>query len=690
VPRRLHPPRLEALENRSLLSSFHVTNANDSGPGSLRQAMLDANAQAGQGRNIIDFTPRVNGPITLLNALPAIDNDVTLRAPGSNAATVQRSTASGTPEFRIFTISPGRTVDITGLTIANGHVTGDIGGGILNQGTLVLTNSVVTGNTSLFANGQGGRGGGIQNTGTLTVEASQVTGNAATINGGGIANGFAQTAATLTVEGSQITGNNARVGAGLENARGTATLDGTLVGSNTGLGDGAGIRSERGTTLTLVDSAISGNTSGAGGTGGLASGANLTLVNTTISDNASAAAGMYVFGVGDVLISRSTISNNVTNNTFGFAVGGIWSRSFGELRIEDSTISGNVGGFAGGVFNEFGSGGLEIVRSTISGNTAVPFGSFSAGGVFGPAKIDNSTISGNTVVADNIYLGSLGAGTAGGVFTLPGYPTTIDHSTIAFNRVLNAPGGDVHSSGGVNGFNTSFTYNGNTYTYDANVEVRNTIIARNESNVGDPDVTGSFQSQGHNLIGVLTAGATGFVASDLSGTVDTPLDPLLAPLADNGGPTFTHALYRGSPAHNAGDNSNAPPTDQRGRNRIVAGVIDIGSFEATNLPPPPSGALAQVRAATTHASPSLTTSLNDPGPPVVATPGRIPLPKRARGAFTERFLIPRRGPAARSALTSLASPGHRLASGARYAIPINADLIDAVFLDMARLDQGSP
>jgi hypothetical protein len=157
--RRPYRPRLEVLEDRSLLSSFHVVNSNDSGPGSLRQAILDANAHAGNGRNIIDFTPKVTDPIKLTTALPALDNDVTLRAPGNHSVTVERSPDAGTPEFRVFTINPGRTVTISGLTIANGHVTGDVGGGILNEGTLVLTDSVVTGNTSLrnasFAGGRG-------------------------------------------------------------------------------------------------------------------------------------------------------------------------------------------------------------------------------------------------------------------------------------------------------------------------------------------------------------------------------------------------------------------------------------------------------------------------------------------------------------------------------------------------------
>jgi len=120
----------------------------------------------------------------------------------------------------------------------------------------------------------------------------------------------------------------------------------------------------------------------------------------------------------------------------------------------------------------------------------------------------------------------------------------------------------------------------NTYPIFTDASVRNTIIARNVSNVGGPDVTGDFDSGGHNLIGVLTADASGFAASDLRGTADAPLDPRLGPLRRNGGPTETHALAPDSPALNTGDNAGAPATDQRGRPRISGGVIDIGAYEA--------------------------------------------------------------------------------------------------------------
>ena len=94
------------------------------------------------------------------------------------------------------------------------------------------------------------------------------------------------------------------------------------------------------------------------------------------------------------------------------------------------------------------------------------------------------------------------------------------------------------------------------------------------------DVAGNLGSLGYNLIGD-TSGGSGFRPTDLLN-----VDPLLGPLQDNGGPTFTQALLPGSPAVDAGNNTNAPAFDQRGFTRIVNGAIDIGAYELqpeTNL-----------------------------------------------------------------------------------------------------------
>jgi hypothetical protein len=114
------------------------------------------------------------------------------------------------------------------------------------------------------------------------------------------------------------------------------------------------------------------------------------------------------------------------------------------------------------------------------------------------------------------------------------------------------------------------------------LQTRNTILAGNTAQTNASDLlSGNLGSLGHNLIGDPNGGA-GYDPTDLLG-----VDPLLGPLQDNGGPTFTHALPPGSPAIDAGDNTDAPDFDQRGDGfpRIVNYVIDIGAFEFQALSP---------------------------------------------------------------------------------------------------------
>jgi hypothetical protein len=123
-------------------------------------------------------------------------------------------------------------------------------------------------------------------------------------------------------------------------------------------------------------------------------------------------------------------------------------------------------------------------------------------------------------------------------------------------------------------------------------ELLDTLVA---SNGGLPDLAGPFTSLGYNLIGQ-TNGCTGFtngVNADLAGTTAHPLDPMLGPLASNGGPSPTMALLHGSPALDAGDDAllGAPynlTTDQRGFPRQAGGHVDIGAFEFQPIATPPA------------------------------------------------------------------------------------------------------
>jgi hypothetical protein len=287
------------------VQSILVTNLNDNGAGSLRQAITDANANA--GTDAINFQTGLTGSISLLTALPDLSTSA-INGPGANTLTVQRSTAGGTPNFRIFTINNGRTVNISALTMSNGNITSGLaptnsGGAVSNSGTLTLTNSILSGNTAI--NG----GGGIFNNGTLTLANSTVTGNSATVWGGGIYNGVG----TFNVINSTVSGNQ------------TAGEGGGIINFNAGITL---------TNVTVTNNRSDSNNSGGEGGGGMsATGGNATLSNTIVAGNFRGSTGTtasdLVGAFGSIALSSSFnligtggsggLTNGVNNNQVGVA-----------------------------------------------------------------------------------------------------------------------------------------------------------------------------------------------------------------------------------------------------------------------------------------------------------------------------------------------------------------------------------
>lgn len=454
---------VEALEHRALLSVFPVTSLADSGPGSLRQAILDANATPGDDTIPIEVT----GTINLAGALPTLSSNLTIEGPGADLLTVRRDSDG---HYRIFEVESGTVVTLSGLTIANGFVQvrgNAFGGGILNHGTLTIEHATLADNV-VEARGRvvDAYGGGIYNapTGTLTVRNSMFTRNVArkVFQLGGI---------TLDPVPS--------IGSGIAN-EGTATVSHSILVENgmqsdSFLGDESCIFNSYEATLILTASTVSRN-------------------------------------------QGSGIVNDL-----------------GSMTITDSTISENVGGLAGGIYND----------SDVSLGNVV--------------TIRNSTISYNHATGDF----------SGGIHNLNGL-LDLFNSTVAYNTAAEVSefGGAQVSSG-----RRLDPQDPELYT---ELRIRNTILAGDGSL---PNVFGQLTSLGHNLNSDNTGGLNG--PGDRVNT-----DPRLGPLQDNGGPTFTHALLPGSPAINAGDNTDAPATDQRGPGfpRIVGGTIDIGAFEVQQAP----------------------------------------------------------------------------------------------------------
>ncbi|MFQ3615516.1 MAG: Calx-beta domain-containing protein [Cyanobacteriota bacterium] len=206
-----------------------VTNTNDSGAGSLRQAITAANNNNSIVNPTITFASSVSGTIQLTSALPALSRNMTIDGPGAGTLTISRNS---TGNFRIFTLQSGATATIEGLTISGGNPgaangggianlggtltlqnlvvennTARFGGGIFNQsGTLTLTNTIVRNNSALVVSGTGGAGGGISNqTGTVNIQSgSQIADNTAASIGGGIYNDFGGTLNVTGATGSEI------------------------------------------------------------------------------------------------------------------------------------------------------------------------------------------------------------------------------------------------------------------------------------------------------------------------------------------------------------------------------------------------------------------------------------------------------------------------------------------------------
>jgi hypothetical protein len=185
---------LGAVAILSRATTISVTNTNDSGAGSLRQALASAN-----DGDTIDATG-VSGVITLTSGELLVGKSVTINGAGANVLAVDGNATSSV--FQIGSGSTAPNVAISGLTIRNGQ--GGFGGGVFNGGAAILTivSSAVTGNTA-------GLGGGIFNTGTLNIVSSTVSGNSAKQGAGTYNNG-----ANMTITDSTFSGNTASVDGG--------------------------------------------------------------------------------------------------------------------------------------------------------------------------------------------------------------------------------------------------------------------------------------------------------------------------------------------------------------------------------------------------------------------------------------------------------------------------------------------
>jgi predicted outer membrane repeat protein len=529
--------RLECLEGREVPATFPVTTTQDvvdpaDGRVSLREAVTKANNHVGVDTIVLPAGVFTINPAAFEDGNLMGDFDITdsVTVRGAGAA---RTVIDGQQHDRLFDIRgvPPNSMQVVlqGLTVRNGFVIGDGGGIRVGNADLLVRDCVVSGNRASQT------GGGISNaaapgTGNVTLIRTTVDLNSSASNGGGIS---VTGSSTLTLKNSTVRRNTAGgTGGGIQAS--TATVTNSIVGGNTAKSVGGGIAA---ITATVANSTVSGNSAGPSEGGGISATSTANVTNSTVSGNTAGTIG------GGIRAATANVTNSTVNdNTAGNSGGGIHS---GTATVTNSTVSGNFALASGGI----SATTANVTGSTVSGNNAKTGG----GGISATtANVANSTVSGNT------------AGDRGGGITAT--TATLVNVTVTEN-IANRGGGLFHDPGGV-------------------FSLRNTIVAQNLVDFSGTarDVFGDFASQGHNLIGD-PFGSTGFgVNGDLVGTAENPLDPGLGPLANNGGPTRTHALLAGSPAIDHGDNS-VSGTDQRGRPRIKDGdgrggrAVDIGAVE---------------------------------------------------------------------------------------------------------------
>jgi hypothetical protein len=266
---------------------------------------------------------------------------------------------------------------------------------------------------------------------------------------------------------------------------------------------------------------------------------------------------------------------------------------------------GGANSSGGGIFSE-GTGPLSVIRCVIKDNVANRTG-ISPGDGGGLYNYANTTV----ILIDSTVSGNTSTGDGGGVYMFQG-TLTVQRSTISGNTAGGGGGGGILSGGTTSGAtcniisstisaNSANSFGGGLYSTYSSVNIKDSIIAgntiRNSGGTG-PDAYNSLTSQGFNLIGN-SSGCTiaSLRTTDQIGTSAAPIDPLLGPLQDNGGPTLTQALLSGSPAIDKG-HSSASITDQRGFLRPVdlqniANVNggdggDIGAFEVQASTPTPT------------------------------------------------------------------------------------------------------
>jgi len=488
---------------------------------------------------------------------------------------------------------------------ASGETTG--GGGIFNNGGRLIGGDAleISGN---IANGMTGSGGGIFNLGSIDMDSVTLSANRANRAGGGIehAGGSSNSvrlsrmmfnlnnagmspavaapgnggALHITGPGNasilnSVTSRNiaAAEGGAFWNSTGTMIIEeGSIIGNiamgNAPLQGGGAILNEGGrlriTGVTLTSNSAQGTSSSGGAIYNKNAGA-LIVSGSRFSQNTAIARGGGIENGtgGEVTISGSTFTENQVGPTGPIGPvdpsaipdpgkgGAFHATDEGRATFTSCQFTGNTATLEGGGLWNSGLARLTIQHSAITGgNSPAGGGLFQDNGTTGELLVTNSTISGNT-------------GSVGGGIQIEGGNMTLTNITLASNSLNSTGAISINASGGIS-------------IIGGSVKTLNSIIADNSPT----DLNGSVSTSNNTLL-ENTTGATG-ITDGVDGNI-VGIDPILEPLANNGGTTLTHLLGCGSPAKNAGSNSfvTGITNDQRGTGfpRIYSGTVDLGALE---------------------------------------------------------------------------------------------------------------
>ena len=305
-----------------------VMNANDSGGGSLRDAI--ANAAAG---DTIVFDASLSGATIRLASTLTLSKNVVINGSAlASPITISGDTNNdATGDVQVFIVNAGITATLNGLVITKGYISGGEGGGVSNNGNLTVVNCTFTANeatdfggaivntgtlavtNSVFTANKSDTGGAIDNysslgsAGLVTISNSVFTGNTANFSGGALANEN-----VMNVFNSTFSGNSGDDGGAIENYQNTLTVKGSTFNANTAANGGA-IKNISG-TLNISNSTLYANTASSWG-GGIENNGTLNIVNTTISNNSGATGkggGIDNYSSGTLNMSNTIVANSPT------------------------------------------------------------------------------------------------------------------------------------------------------------------------------------------------------------------------------------------------------------------------------------------------------------------------------------------------------------------------------------------